>query len=273
MFNVYDRPGAPASASLAAQLEPFGASAGYGTLADAAALTPPRLDRVGRSLLDPLQANAAMPSVLNAMPFGSLVQQLLAAFDRLLSTIGSLAGNASVPAEATYANATASSTGDPHLAFDATTAGGKRANARFDSMTSHDDLLHSRSFAGGYRVSTAVTAPGQNGVTYNQSATVTTDFGDTSVTLDKNGSATLVSRGQQLSIAAGQSLDLGNGETVTRNADGSLTVDDLSVRGGSIATTLRSNGQGVDVNVQARDVALGGDLASAAAPDFQRNLL
>lgn len=271
MFNVYDRPGAPASASLTAQLEPFGSNAGYGLLANAPSTILPGIDRIAPSLLDPLQQNPAASPLLNGIPFGSLVQQLLAAFERLLSTIGSLSGNAS--AEPVYANATASSTGDPHLAFDATNANGQRANARYDSMSSHDDLLHSRSFAGGYRVSTAVTAPQQNGVTYNQSATVTTDFGDTSVTLDKSGTATIVSHGQQLSIAGGQSIDLGNGETVTRNADGSLAVDDRSRRGGSIVTTLRSNGQGVDVNVQAHDVALGGDLASAAAPDFQRNLL
>jgi len=272
MFNVYDRPGAPASASLAAQLEPFGTNAGYGMLANAPAPISSSLDRIAPSLLDPLQQNPAT-TFLNGMPFGSLVQQLLAAFERLLSTIGSLSGNASSFADPVYENATASSTGDPHLAFDATNPNGQRANARYDIMSSHDDLLHSRSIAGGYRLSTAVTAPQQNGVTYNQRATVTTNFGDTSVTLDKSGAATLVSHGRQLSIAGGQSIDLGNGETVMRNADGSLTVDDRSRRGGSIVTTLRSNGQGVDVNVQAHDVALGGDLAGAAAPDLQRNLL
>lgn len=273
MFNVYDRPGAPASASLTAQFEPFATNAGYGALANAPSLISQGVDRIAPSLLDPLQQNSVAASFLNGMPFGSLVQQLLAAFDRLLSTIGSLAGSAPSSADPVYENARASSTGDPHLAFDATTANGQRADAKYDSMSSHDDLLHSRSIAGGYRVSTAVTAPQQNGVTYNQSATVTTDFGDTSVTLDKSGTATIVSNGRQLSIAAGQSIDLGNGETVTRNADGSLSVDDRTRRGGSIATTLRSNGQGVDVNVQAHDVALGGDLASAAAPDLQRNLL
>lgn len=273
MFNVYDRPGAPASASLTAQLEPSGTSAGYGALANAASPILTGVDRIAPSLLDPLQPNPATSSLFNGMPFGSLVQQLLAAFEQLLNAIGSLMGNASSSAEPFYENATASSTGDPHLAFDATGANGRRTNARYDSMSSHEDLLHSRSIAGGYRISTAVTEPQQNGVTYNQSATVTTDFGDTSVTLDKTGAATIVSHGRQLSIAAGQSIDLGNGETVTRNADGSLNVGDRSQRGGSIVTTFRSNGQGVDVNVRAHDVALGGDLASAAAPDLQRNLL
>lgn len=264
MFNAIDRPGAPASASIAAQFEPAQTGAPPAIYADA--------DRIGLSLLNPLQQYPVSQSLLGGLPFGSLIQQLLGAFNQLLASIGSLLGTQQPSMQPQYTDATASSTGDPHLAFDGTKAGGQHASAHYDSMSGHGDLLHSRSFAGGYRISTAVTAPQSNGVTFNQSATVTTAFGDTSVTLDKSGNATILSNGAALSIANGQVLDLGNGETVARNGDGSLTVEDRSSTGGSIATTLRSNGQGVDVNVRAHDVDLGGDLVGAAAPDFYRNL-
>ena len=49
-------------------------------------------------------------------------------------------------------------------------------NEHWDSMTSHDDLVHSAQIDGGYRVSTAVTQPDANGVTWNQSATVHANF-------------------------------------------------------------------------------------------------
>ncbi len=41
-----------------------------------------------------------------------------------------------------FRNATASSDGDPHLSFD---------GEHWNNMTSHPDLLHSDSFAGGFR--------------------------------------------------------------------------------------------------------------------------
>ena len=62
-----------------------------------------------------------------------------------------------------------SSTGDPHIAETGTRAGGVAVDSRWDSMTSHDDLVHSNQIEGGYRVSTAVTAPDPNGVTSNDS--------------------------------------------------------------------------------------------------------
>ncbi|MBD5654503.1 MAG: hypothetical protein IAI50_04905, partial [Candidatus Eremiobacteraeota bacterium] len=50
-------------------------------------------------------------------------------------------------------------------------------------------------------------------------------------------------------------------ETVTLNADKSLTVVDNDATGGSITTTLRANGTGgVDVTNNAQNVDLGGSL-------------
>lgn len=164
-----------------------------------------------------------------------------------------------------FSNATASSTGDPHLSFNGTNGAGNSSNAKWDSMASHQDLLDSNSFSGGYRVSTTATAPNSSGVTYNQSATVSTRNGHDSVSLDAGGNASVSRNGQSYSIADGQSMSLGSGETVSRAQNGNLTIDDATNNGGSISTTLSENGHGVDVNVQADNVDLGGDLAGGSA--------
>ncbi|MGZ3546948.1 MAG: hypothetical protein ACXWNZ_01310 [Vulcanimicrobiaceae bacterium] len=158
-----------------------------------------------------------------------------------------------------FQNASGSSTGDPHLAFTGTNAGGTSAS-HFDSMHGHENLLDSDSFNGGFRISTQVTEPSTNGVTWNQSASVTTDGGATQVSLDKNGVATIAQFGEQIGIADGQTIDLGNGESVSRAQDGSLTIVESNGQGGRITATLRDNGNGVDVGAQAQNVDLGGYL-------------
>lgn len=192
----------------------------------------------------------------------NIVQQLLA----MLGLQGAQGG------QQYFTSANASSTGDPHLSFTGTGVGGSGAQAHYDSMTGHSDLLDSASFAGGYRISTSVTQPGANGVTYNQQATVSTGFGSTQVSLDRSGNATIVRNGQTTALANGQSFDLGNGEVVTRNADGSVAIRDDNGLGGTITTTLSENGQGVDVNVQANNVDLGGDLLNQPPQQIGRPL-
>lgn len=191
-----------------------------------------------------------------------MVSQLMSVLQQLLSMLGLTAGGVQPQTgpQMYFSNATASSTGDPHLAFDGTDANGAAQHARFDSMTGHENLLDSPSFAGGYRLATHVTQPAANGVTYNRDATIFTNFGRTQVTLDAAGNASVLEDGARRSLSAGQSLDLGNGERVTRYADGSLEILDRNALGGSIATRLSENGAGVDVNVQSRSVDLGGDL-------------
>lgn len=198
-----------------------------------------------------------------------IISQLLGIVQQLLSAIG-MGGMGSTP-QTYFQSATASSSGDPHLAFNGTTAHGNTQQAHFDSMSAHTDLLDSDSFAGGYTISTSVTQPGASGVTYNQQATIATNFGATQVSLDRSGSATISQNGQTISLANGQSVFLANGETVTRNADGSVVVRDDNGMGGSITTTLSENGQGVDVHAQAQHVALGGDLVTQP-PQASRRL-
>jgi flagellar basal body rod protein FlgG len=134
-------------------------------------------------------------------------------------------------------------------------------------MSSHADLVDSNQIAGGYRVSTSVTAPGANGVTSNQSATVHTNYGQDSVTMNRDGSFSIDNAGQSVTLAKGQSTALSGGATVTANQNGSLTISASNAQGGSIATTMSSNGQAVDVSSHAHDIALGGD---AVTHDTQR---
>lgn len=180
-----------------------------------------------------------------------MFSQLLQQFASLLSGFtsnGSASGN-----ERYFSSANGGSTGDPHLSFNGNT---------WDSMASHADLLDSNSVTGGFQLSTDVTAPNANGVTYNREATVTTNDGTTSVSLDNTGNAFLTENDRRIELAQGATIDLGNGETVTRNQDGSLQIADAAQNGGSITTTMRANGSGVDVSVAAQNVDLGGDLAS-----------
>jgi hypothetical protein len=166
-----------------------------------------------------------------------------------------------------FANATASSVGDPHDAFDGTTARGTSISNAWDDMNARPDLLASDSFAGGYRVSTTDTAPQANGVTYNSSATVSTDYGATKITMEANGSYQVTERGQNVTLAQGQAVPLDGTETVTLGADGSLAIADANASGGSITTTLASNGDGgVDVKTTAHDVDLGGYLVGRTDP-------
>ena len=161
-----------------------------------------------------------------------------------------------------FSSATGSSTGDPHDAFDGTTGGGANVTDKWDSMQGHGDLLDSNSFRGGYQVSTTTTTPNAKGVTYNSSATVATDNGNTSVTMNKDGSYAVTENGRNVALAQGQATQIGRGEFVTLNADKSLTVTDTNHEGGAVTTTLSNNGNGVDVNASGSNVDLGGYLVN-----------
>ncbi|MGA8575680.1 MAG: hypothetical protein WB609_08375 [Candidatus Cybelea sp.] len=152
-----------------------------------------------------------------------------------------------------FQNATGSSEGDPHLSFN---------GAKWNNMTSQPDLLNSDSIAGGFRISTQVTPQNAKGVTWNQSATVSLDNGATKITMNDNGDASITSYGQSVSIARGQTLQLGNGESVTCEENGSLRITAQNGNGGKIETTLTAEGKGVNVDVTAHDVDLGGTLVN-----------
>ncbi len=167
-----------------------------------------------------------------------------------------------------FSDVDVSSSGDPHIAEVGTREGrdgAQAVNAHWDSMSSHADLVDSDQIAGGYRVSTSVTTPGANGITYNQSATVHTNDGQDSVTMNRDGSFSIDNAGQSLTLAKGQSATLSGGATVSASENGSLTITASNSHGGSIATTLSSNGQWVDVSSHAHEIALGGDAITHGA--------
>jgi hypothetical protein len=203
----------------------------------------------------------------------SLLQQLVSA---LINGSGQAAtanqGGAPGPlpggAQQRFENVDVSSTGDPHIAEVGTRdgpGGAGAVDARWDSMTAHDDLVHSNQIEGGYRVSTAVTAPDANGTTYNQSATVHTNFDQAAVTMNRDGSYSIFDDLHEIALGKGESATLSGGETVSANQDGSLTVSAKSGNG-SIATTLRATGAGVDVTTHAHEIAVGGDAITHGAP-------
>ena len=127
-------------------------------------------------------------------------------------------------------------------------------------MASQPDLLESNSIPGGFRISTQVTPPNARGVTHNQSSTISLNNGATTISMDDGGRASIESYGRNIPIAAGQTVQLGNGASVTCGQDGSLCVDVRNDRGGQISTTLGASGNGVNVDVNAHDVDLGGAL-------------
>ena len=131
-------------------------------------------------------------------------------------------------------------------------------------MVSQPDLLNSDSIPGGFGISTQVTPPNANGVTWNQSATVSLDGGQTHVSLDNTGQPSIMCLDRKIPIAQGQTVNLGNGQSVTYNQNGSLTVLAQNGFGGQIQTTLAAQGQGVNVNVNAQNVDLGGALVSGS---------
>ncbi len=211
-------------------------------------------------LLPPFYGGMGAPgSLASGMlgPLGGLMQQLMQMLQALMGGYGSSPFSGGCPqppgGEQFFSSANGASQGDPHLSFNGNT---------WTSMASQPDLLESNSVPGGFRVSTQVTPPNANGVTWNHSATITLDGGATSVSMNNAGQPSIERFGQPVSIAAGQTLQLGNGATVTSNANGSLTVNVENGTGGSIATTLAAKGHGVDVTANAQNVDLGGALVA-----------
>ncbi|MBV8331665.1 MAG: hypothetical protein JO192_02940 [Candidatus Eremiobacteraeota bacterium] len=212
----------------------------------------------------PLANGVAMESPMQTAMFGplaGLIQQLMAMLQSMMG-YGSSAGGACpgygngcepYGGEQFFPNAAGASTGDPHLSFN---------GSHWNSMASQPDLLDSNSIPGGFHIATQVSSPTARGITWNQSATVSLNGGQTTISLDNAGQPSIENFGQNVPIADGQTIDLGNGASVTRNSNGSLSVVAQNGYGGRIATTLNAQGQGVNVEVSAQNVDLGGSLVA-----------
>jgi hypothetical protein len=215
-----------------------------------------------------------------------MLAQIVALLQQLTGSLGSaFGGNASAatpsnapfapagygtpPGSATFANATLSSTGDPHLALTGTLDGPNGTtspvNAHYDDMNAQRDLLSTGDFGDGFRVSTTASTPNGNGVTYNATATASMDRGRDSVTMGPGGAVSVTSDGSAVSLAAGQSITLGGGEVVSENANGAVSIAEQNARGETLTTTFAYNGSGVDVTANAAgNVTLGGSLVRHA---------
>jgi hypothetical protein len=161
-----------------------------------------------------------------------------------------------------FSKVTASSNGDPHETLAGTSTTNGKVDEHWNSMASHSDLLDSDSFGGGYDVSTEAGTPSAKGITTNDKATITTDNGQTSVTMSKDGSYNVTSGGRTVTLKQGQATQLGNGETVTLNADKSLTLAEKNGNGATLDTTLKAWGGGVNVSATGHNVDLGGYLVT-----------
>ena len=83
--------------------------------------------------------------------------------------------------------------------------------------------------------------------------------------MNRDGSFSIDNAGQSVTLAKGQSTALSGGATVTANQNGSLTISASNAQGGSISTTMTSNGQGVDLSSHAHEIELGGDAVTHGA--------
>jgi hypothetical protein len=185
--------------------------------------------------------------------FGSLMG-VLQQLTQMLQSLMGYGGN-----QRYFQNATGSSDGDPHLSFN---------GAKWNDMASQPNLVSSDSFPGGFRVSTQVTPPNGKGVAWNQSATISLNNGATTITMNNDGQPSITNDGRQISIGCGQTLALGDGESVTCEQDGALRVTAQNGAGGRIETTLSPEGKGVNVDLTAHDVDLGGALVNGARPPY-----
>ncbi|MGC8484610.1 MAG: hypothetical protein ACP5O6_03105 [Candidatus Baltobacteraceae bacterium] len=208
------------------------------------------------------QNGGAVPGPLAGI--SNLLMQLIGMLGSLLQGGGmpNGLGNAPTSPENYFSSAGGASTGDPHLSFSGQSTAGS-FDGHWDSMSGHGDLLDSDSVPGGFAISTTPTTPNAQGVTYNASASITTNGGSSVLTYAADGSATISQNGNTTALAPGQNLSL-PGENISWNADGSLQVNVDDGNGGSISTTLSRNGTGVDVRATAQNIDLGGDLVNGA---------
>ncbi|HEY1681427.1 MAG TPA: hypothetical protein VGF98_07330 [Candidatus Tumulicola sp.] len=231
---------------------------GAGTAAPSDAISLSPQQPAANSSLD----QASMLSPLSGMlaQLMQMLQQMMGGSSSALPGTGQCAPYGGNPSgsncppngdEQYFASAQGSDDGDPHLSFN---------GSKWNSMQSHPNLLQSNSIPGGYRLSTQVTNTNARGVSRNQSAQITLDGGRTTIGLNGDGKASIVRNGENVPIAPGQTLQLGSGTTVTCKPNGALSVNSRNAMGGQISTTLSTKNGGVDVNVSAQNVDLGGAL-------------
>ena len=180
---------------------------------------------------------------------------MMGMLSQLMQMLQSLMGIKAAATSASFAHADGASEGDPHLSFNGN---------RWSSVASQPDLLSARTrFPAAFTSRRKRRRPNGKGVTWNRSATVALDGGATTITLNANGEPAITSNGQTLSIAPGETLQLGNGETsVGEFKRFVMHRRRRTAKADRLQTTLTARGNGVDVDVTAHDVDLGGALVN-----------
>lgn len=230
--------------------------------------------------------------VLNTSPqtmsqIGNLANQILSLLQELVGDLEQGQGQGG-NGDQYFNNASGSDTGDPHLSFNgqqggyanpgfnsgnfgtpATFAGQNnipggnngQVSAKWNDMNSEPDLLNSDSFGGGLQVSSQVTQPNSNGVTYNQSMTV--NVGGDAIQVNGDGSVDI--NGQQVQLqAGGQPIQLGNGVSLSENSNGQIQVNAQNGYGGQLNLNFNPNGGHVDMTFNANNCDLGGAMVNQA---------
>jgi hypothetical protein len=262
-------------------VDPFANFGTYPPFGSAATTLPPMQPAAAGDGVRPNWWNnpqvAAPPAALASGGFWGLMNQIMGAAQQWIGQLGNAVlaqfGGASNPSPAAngtaFQSATLGSNGDPHLSLTGTTldAFGNPAGsiaATFNDMNGHADLFSTGDFGDGFNVSTIVSQPNAGGVTWNQSASAQMEGGLDDVTLGADGALTVASDGQAIALSAGQSATLAGGATVALGTNGAVTISEQNAAGGSLVTTFADNGTGVDVNAQAANVTLSGDLIAEA---------
>jgi hypothetical protein len=205
------------------------------------------------------------PSANNGGGLLGALQGLADAFRRQIGTcMQQLLGTGRGPF---FTDASLASTGDPHLSLSGTVQSGGAATpvaTAYDDMSSQSNLFSSDAFGDGFTVSTRATAANAQGITYNSNATAWIDGGRDAVSVSADGTVAVSDAGRPVALDPGSSLQLDGGATVSRAADGSVTIAEANLWGGRLDTTFRATGPGVDVTAQAHDVSLDGTLVTHA---------
>ena len=162
-----------------------------------------------------------------------------------------------------FQNFSASSVGDPHDACHATTANGSVLSNTWDNMQSHNDLLNSSSFQGGFQIASQTTAPNAQGITMNGQVSIATDYGTNHIALNADGDASISTNGHWQNLTPGSSIQLSGGTQVSEDTNQRVTVTENGINGATISAVMQANHQGgVDLHVTGQDISVGGYLAS-----------
>ncbi|MDP9150461.1 MAG: hypothetical protein M3O36_11045 [Myxococcota bacterium] len=134
-------------------------------------------------------------------------------------------------------------------------------NEQETTFVSHADLIHSSDVDGGFRVSTSIIRDA--GFPEYGSMTVSTNYGQNSVTMKPDGSVDIIDDGKHVSMDGRDSIMLSGGAGVDYDyQDGARSVYSKTRHGGWIDATMYPVDGGFEID--ATQIGLGGDAIDLA---------